>query len=463
MARDLSFLLPEIMVALTAAIALIAEMLGKPRAALWLSIVGLAIGFALTFPVVLAGTEVFSGTYLIDRVSGWAKLILLPSTALAMLIARAELAGQPREGSIYALMSLILLGALMLSGGGDIMVLVLGVVLTGLGSFALVAFPRNDGGTEAAMKYLVFGSVTGAIMIYGLSFWYGGAGDTLLREIGKAGMAQPVFAAGLLGLLAGLGYKAALFPLHFWAPDAYEGAPVSIAGFLSVVPKLAAIFALYHAFAAMPPQAGWSFALALIAAASMSYGYLAALVQNQMVRLLAYSSIAQSGYFLLALVALPAGQLARPALILFAIAYAAMNLGMFALIAGTGPKLAGPKLAGPRLADIKGFGRSHPLWGATMVIFLLSLTGIPPLFGFFGKAYLFGASLEAGFLWLGVIAILNSVLALAVYLRVVVVLYQPLEPGKTGVPALNPHLQGVGALTLLVIVLGGLAVGLLPL
>lgn len=453
MARDLSFLWPEIVVALTAAIVLIAEMLRRPKWALWLAVCGLGIAFVLTFFVVLAGTEVFSGTYLIDRISGWAKLVLIPATALCMLMARAELADQPREGSVYAVMTLILLGALMLSGGADLMLVVLGVVLTGLGSFALVAFNRDDKGTEAAIKYLVFGSVTGAIMIYGLSFWYGGAGGTLFRQIGSAGMSQPVLAAGLLGLLAGLGYKASLFPLHFWAPDAYEGAPVSVAAYLSVVPKLAAIFALYHAMAALGDTIAWTFALALIGAASMSYGYVAALVQTQLVRLMAYSSIAQSGYFLLALVALPTQDLARPALVLFALAYAAMNLGLFALIAGTGT----------RLTDLAGLGRSRPWIGISIVVFALSLTGIPPLFGFFGKAFLFGASLQAGYLWLSVVAILNSVLALAVYLRVVKVLFQD-APAPTAPKAnLHPLLAAVSGIGLVVTVFGGVVVGFLPL
>ena len=186
MGRDLSFLIPELTLAVAAMLMLVAEMLRLPRLVLGLGLAGLAAATLLTFPVLNADTSVFGGTYRIDMLSGWAKLILLPGTALALLLARAELAGQDREGSVYSLLCLVTLGALMLAGGGDMMLLVLGVVLTGLGSFALVSFPRDDAATEAGMKYLVFGSVTGAVMIYGLSFWFGGTGSTLFSELTPA-------------------------------------------------------------------------------------------------------------------------------------------------------------------------------------------------------------------------------------------------------------------------------------
>jgi NADH-quinone oxidoreductase subunit N len=450
MARDLALLIPEMLLSLTVVFMLFAEMLRAARLALAIGLIGLALATLLTLPLLGSDTTVFGGTYRIDLLSGWAKVILLPGTALALLMARAEIAGQDREGSVYTLLCLVSLGALMLAGMGDMMLLVLGVVLTGLGSFALVAWPRDDAATEAGMKYLVFGAVTGSVMIYGVSFWFGGSGSTLFSELGALDGKPLIAAAGLVAVLIGLGYKAALVPFHFWAPDAYEGAPVSIAAYLSVITKIAAFFAFAQALRDLPAGTGWPLVVALIAALTMTFGYLAALVQTNMVRLLAYSSVAQSGYFLLGIVALGASPLALRSLIVFGAAYVAMNLGAFAIV----------MIAGRNLENFRGFGRAWPMTGVAMVVFLLSLTGIPPLFGFVGKVLLFGAAIEAGYLWLAVIGILNSVLALAVYLRIVVPMYQRREVAED-TASLAPPLVVVGA-TALVTVLMGLFAGMFP-
>ena len=295
------------------------------------------------------------------------------------------------------------------------MLLILGLVLTSLGSFALVAYPRDDRATEAAMKFFVFGSVSGAIMIFGLSYWYGATGTTLLSGLG--GLAQVPLAAalGLAGVLVGLGYEASLAPFHFWAPDAYDGAPVSVAAYLSIVPKVGALFALAQVVRDLPDPAAWQAAVAALAALTMTWGYLSALGQRNVVRLLAYSSIAQAGYFLLGILAIGASPLAVPSLALFAAAYAAMNLGAFTITL----------LTGRDLDAFTGLGRNHAPAGIALTVFLLSLTGIPPLAGFTGKALLFGATLNAGYLWLAVLAILNSVLSLAVYLGVIVPTFRP--------------------------------------
>ena len=451
MARDLAFLFPELLLGATAMLMIVAEMARAARLVLAIGMAGLLAATLLTLPMLDADTTVFGGTYRIDLIAGWAKLILLPGTALALLMARAELAGQAREGSVYALITLVTLGALMLAGGGDMMLLVLGVVLTGLGSFALVAFPRDDAATEAAMKYLVFGAVTGSVMIYGLSFWFGGAGSTLFSELGALEGKPLIAMIGLVAVIVGLGYKAALVPFHFWAPDAYDGAPVSIAAYLSVITKAAAFLAFAQVLRDLPPATGWPLVLALISAATMTYGYLAALVQTNLVRLIAYSSVAQSGYFLMGVVALGVSPLAVPGIILFAAAYVAMNLGAFAIV----------MIAGRELDDMTGFGRKRPIAGAAMVIFLLSLTGIPPLFGFVGKVYLFAAAVEAGFLWLVVIGILNSVLALGVYLRIVVPMYRAAEDKpELPLPRLLAAVLGVtSAITIIMAAFAGVFPG----
>ncbi len=451
MLNDLSLLAPELLLAAAAMLMIVAEMARASRLVLAIGILALAASTVLTFAVLKADTTVFGGTYRIDTIAGWAKLILLPGTALALLMARAEIAGRDREGSVYSLIVLVTLGALMLSGAGDMMVLVIGVVLTGLGSFALVAYPRDDAATEAGMKYLVFGAVTGSVMIYGLTFWFGGSGSTLFSELGQLSGQTLLSIAGLIAVIVGLGYKASLVPFHFWAPDAYDGAPVSVAAYLSVITKAAAFFAFAQVLRDLPREGGWPLALALISAATMTYGYLAALVQTNLVRLIAYSSVAQSGYILMGVVALGVSPVATPAILVFAAAYVAMNLGAFAIV----------MVAGRSLENLQGFGRLCPWLGGAMVMFLLSLTGIPPLFGFVGKLYLFMAAIEAGYLWLAVIGILNSVLALGVYLRMVVPMYRSADSAAAGPVGLP--LAAVLALTAAATLgLGTLAGFLLP-
>jgi len=447
MERDLAFLVPELLLAGAAMLMIVAEMLRAPRLVLVIGLVALGLSAGLTLPLLDADTTVFGGTYRIDAIAGWAKLILLPGTALALLMARAEIAGREREGSVYAVIMLVTLGALMLSGAGDMMVLIIGVVMTGLGSFALVTYPRDDAATEAGMKYLVFGAVTGAVMIYGLTFWFAGAGSTLFSELGALEGQSLILIAGLIAVIVGLGYKAALVPLHFWAPDAYDGAPISIAAYLSVITKAAAFFAFAQVLRDLPREAGWPFALALISAATMTYGYLAALVQTNLVRLIAYSSVAQSGYLLMGVVALGVSSIAVPSLLVFAAAYVAMNLGAFAVI----------MVAGRSLNDLEGVGRSRPWLGVAMVVFLLSLTGIPPLFGFVGKVYLFMAALEAGYLWLAIIGILNTVLALGVYLRMVIPIYRTPEATAERAPIAPPLVAVIVVATAVTLGLGLLA------
>jgi NADH-quinone oxidoreductase subunit N len=438
---DLLLLLPQLGAVVTGVLALVAEMLRRPTWARWLTVVGLLAAAALALPLLGSDAGVFMGTYRADRLGTWAALILLPATALVVVLCAAELQGTDREGSVYALLAFATVGALVLAGAGDVLFLVLGVLISSLGGFALVGYRRDDRGTEAALKYFVFGSVSEAVMVFGLTYWFGETGSTMLAELdGLRGVPLPAV-AGLVAVLVGLGYKAALVPFHFWAPDAYDGAPVSVAAYLSVVPKVGAIFGLARVASALPDGLpDWRLLLALVATLSMTYGNLAALVQSNVVRLLAYSSIAQAGYFLLGVVAVGRTGLALSSLVVFAAAYAAMNLGAFAVVARVGRDFDA----------FTGLGRASPWAGAALVVFLLSLVGVPPLAGFPGKLLLFGAALDSGYAWLAVVAVLNSALSLGVYLRWIVVCYQ-----APPTPRVARSLGAVAAISLgLVVALG---------
>ncbi len=446
MAHDLSFITAEMMVLIAGAGALVFEMLRRPRAALIFAIAALLVATGLSWPLLGLDLGIFGDTFRIDTLSVWAKLILLPTTILALLLARAELAGTDREGTVYSLLCFTTFGALVLAGSGDTMFLVLGVLLSSLGAFALVAYPRDDAATEAAMKFFVFASVTGGVMIFGLTYWFGGTGSTLLTALGHLDKTPLAAALGLVAVITGLGYKASLAPFHLWAPDAYQGAPISVAAYLSVVQKIGALFALAQVVRDLPTITDWPLVVAAVAVLTMTWGYLAALAQDNIVRLLAYSSIAQAGYFLLGIVAIGISPLAITSLVVFAAAYAAMNLGAFAIVQGTGRTIH----------DFSGVGRTRPLTGIAMTVFLLSLVGIPPLAGFAGKFLLFGAAIDAHFTWLAVVAILNSVVSLAVYLRIIVPMYRSGESADpTPAPAgRNPFMVRIVWLVALFVTIG---------
>jgi len=286
MVHDLSFITAEMMVLIAGAGALVFEMLRRPRAALIFAIAALLVATGLSWPLLGLDLGIFGNTFRIDTLSVWAKLILLPTTILALLLARAELAGTDREGTVYSLLCFTTFGALVLAGSGDTMFLVLGVLLSSLGAFALVAYPRDDAATEAAMKFFVFASVTGGVMIFGRTYWFGGTGSTLLTDLTRLDTAPLAAALGLVAVITGLGYKASLAPFHFWAPDAYQGAPISVAAYLSVVPKIGALFALAQVVRDLPTTTGWPLVVAAVAVLTMTWGYLAALTQDNVVRLL---------------------------------------------------------------------------------------------------------------------------------------------------------------------------------
>ncbi len=413
MAKDILLILPQIIVLITGAIALVFTMLYKHTGSLWTVIIGMLAATVVTITRIKQNTTAFSDTFRIDALSQWAVLILCPSIVLICLLVRDELKNTEREGTVYSLLAFSVLGSLLLAGSGDIMFIVLGILISSLSGFALAAYPKTDAATEGALKYFVYGSVAGGIMIFGVTYWVGITGSTLLSSLQNLQTSPYVLVVGFISLLAGIGYVASLFPFHFWTPDTFEGSPVSIAAHLSVIPKIGALFALAQVMKNVPDNGSVSFIIAIVAVLSMTYGNIVALWQNNVVRLLAYSTVAQAGYFLIAITVFETSSLATPALVVFALAYAAMNIGAFAIV----------RFAGTTVDDFNGLGKKYPLAAIASTVFFLSLVGIPPLAGFAGKFLLFGAAINNGFAWLAVAAIINSVISLAVYLRVIMPMY----------------------------------------
>ena len=378
-----------------------------------------AAGLAAWVWLDLGFATVFEGTLVIDGLSLAVTGILGVAGAVTVSIARPVIDGTDREGEFYAVLSASTLAGVALASAGDAALLAMALGLSSLTTFILTGYLRASGrANEASLKYYVYGTVAGAVMVYGLSWWFGIAGSTDLRLVGRALSDAPdaVAIASTAMVLAGLAYKASLVPLHFWAPDAYDGAPLPVAAYLSVISKIAGLAALARVLPLALPDGllGWPTAIAVLAAGTMTLGNLAMIPQRNVVRLLAYSSIAQSGYLLMGVAALHGSGEGLPALLFYAAAYGASNLAAFAVVVAVARERRSVDLSA-----FAGLGRAHPWWTAALVLAFLSLLGLPPLAGFVGKLELFRAAIDADQAWLAVVAVVNTVVSIYPYLRVI--------------------------------------------
>ncbi|MBC7338995.1 MAG: NADH-quinone oxidoreductase subunit N, partial [Firmicutes bacterium] len=334
------------------------------------------------------------------------------------------------------------LGMMLMVSSRDLLMIYLGLELVSLCSYVLAGYLKEDArSVEAAIKYFLTGAVASAVILFGISLLYGAAGSTSLDAIARAAsgsVSAGAASAGVLGyaalafLVVGFGFKVAAAPLHMWAPDAYEGAPTPITAFFSVGPKAAAFAALLRVFFAGlgDLRPAWTPVFAVLAALSMFVGNLSALPQKNIKRMMAYSAIAHAGYILVGLaVGTPMGS---RAVAYYLLAYLFANLGAFAVIVAVSARVvsAGPASGravpvsadparGEQIEDYTGLARRQPLLAWAMVIYFLSLIGIPPTAGFFGKFYLFSAALEQGQVWLALVIVVNSVISVGYYYGVV--------------------------------------------
>ncbi len=408
--------------------------------------------------------ETMSGTVIVDGLSLLLTAVLGVAGAVCVALARPSLADTDREGEFYVVLTGATLAAVVLGSAADLALIAIALSLLSLASFVMTGYLRGSlRSNEAAVKYYVYGIVAGAAMVYGFSLWFGLAGSTDLRAVrgalGEAPTAVAILSTALV--IVGLGYKAALVPFHFWTPDVYEGAPLPVAAYLSVLPKLAGLVALARVLPLALPDGtlGWPIAVAVIAAATMTLGNLAALAQRSVVRLLAYSSIAQAGYLLMGVAALHGSDAALPALLFYAMAYAATNLAAFAVVLAVARERGSVDLAA-----FAGLGRRHPWWTAALVVAFLSLLGLPPLSGFVGKLEVFRAAIDAGQAWLAVVAVLNTVISVYPYLRVVgpaVLQPDPADGREPGPPLAAPLAAGLVLATVATVAIGIVAEPLL--
>jgi NADH-quinone oxidoreductase subunit N len=425
-----------------------------------LGLVGLA-GAALA-SIALWGHNASSfGVVVADNFGLFVTAVLIVVGVLSIGISgpSIEREGLP-AGEYYALMLFAISGMMLMATASDLLVIFLALEVLSLAVYVLTGIRRTSStAVESAFKYFLLGAFSSAFFLYGIAFTYGLTGSTRLDRVGSLVAAQgmsptpmQLVAVGLL--LVGFAFKVSAIPFHMWTPDAYEGAPPAVAGFMSTGVKAAAFAAFARVFlAALDPLRGeWSAAVWVIAAATMIGGTVVGVAQSNVKRMLAYSSIAHAGYLLVALLA--ANDVGKGAILFYLLAYAVTNIGAFGVIA----VLDSADRPNDQLKDYAGLWNERPGLAAMMTIFLLSLGGFPPFAGFIAKWYVFSAAVKAGYSWLAIIGVLTSVVSVFFYLRIVVMMYMT----DTEAPARFPGIPRIAGAALVVSAILVFYLGVLP-
>ncbi|MBA3913558.1 MAG: NADH-quinone oxidoreductase subunit N [Acidobacteriales bacterium] len=360
-----------------------------------------------------------------------------------------------RAGEYYALVMFGAVGMCLMSSAMELVLIFIALEISSISTYILAGFRRHAAiSSESSVKYFLLGSFATAFFLYGVALMFGATGSTSIPVIGQflaKGNAPVLATVGVALMFVGLGFKVAVAPFHVWTPDVYEGAPAPVVGFMSTAPK-AAVFAVLLRIFFEAHAPGRIALIWVVAALSMTLGNIAALVQDNVKRLLAYSSIAHAGYLLVAFAALPDNGI--PAVMFYTASYAAMNVGAFAVVSHFAN--AGERYV--TLEDYAGLGKRSPLLAATLTIFLLSLIGIPVTGGFFAKFYVFSAALQANLVWLVIIGVINSAVGAYYYLRIIVMMY--MKDAREDVPV-TPIPAGLGA-ALAISVIATIYLGVLP-
>jgi len=458
---DFYYILPELVLTAGALLVLVTDVLLPPRsgrALAWVSVGVLGATLASLTPFVGVETVVSNGLLAVDSFALFFKVIFLVAAIFTVLMSvrYLEIEGAS-PGEYYFLVLCSTLGMMIMAGGIDLITSFIGLETMAVSFYILAGFIKpNQRSNEAAVKYFLLGAFSLGILLYGMSILYGLSGTTNLRSMATifaTREADPLIILAVILVVAGMGFKIAAVPFHMWAPDVYEGAPTPITAFLSVGSKAASFAMLLRIFLEGLPSlaADWRLFFEILAMVTMTVGNLAALTQTNLKRMLAYSSIAHAGYLLIGVVAgTPRGV---SAMLIYLAVYTFMQLGAFAVILVMRRK----DVVGDELKDFSGLAFRHPFAAFAMLLFMLSLGGIPPTAGFMGKFWLFSAAVESGYIWLAVIGVLNSAISLYYYLRLVVFMYLKKETSGS-----EPIVDGSLAVTLGVAVAATLVLGVYP-
>ena len=441
--QSLSFFYPELLLTLVILFAIIYDLLidssesGKVG---WVLVFGLVlVAIAIWFQDSSKVTTLFTDAVVLDPFSTFFKLLIILATIFVSVVSlySNELRDY-RKGEYFYLLGIITFGLFMMVSSIDLIMVYVSIEIVSIMSFVLAGYlKKNTRSNEAALKYVVYGAFSSGIMLFGLSYIYGLTGSTNFFQIqqilaSSGSESNSAILMAVVMILAGFGYKVSAVPFHFWTPDVYEGSPTTITAYLSIAPKAGAFAMMIRFFNQVLADGGamsglgsisttdlpWASLISLLAVLTMTVGNVVAIQQDNIKRMLAYSSIAHAGYMLLAMPVMSGDSIY--AIMVYLIMYLFMNLGAFFVVI-----TIKNKTDGETFDDYKGLGWEMPIVGITMTLFMVSLTGLPPTAGFIGKFYIFASLIQGGgsFYWLVVIGGINSVVSLYYYLRVVKVMY----------------------------------------
>ena len=440
--QSLSFFYPELILISVILVAIIYDLTidkSKSGNVGWVLVLGLiAVAGAVCIQENRV-TTLFSNSIVLDPFASFFKLVIILATIFISIVSlQSNELKEYRKGEYFALLGIVTFGLFLMVSTIDLIMLYISIEIVSIMSFVLAGYlKQNTRSNEAALKYVVYGAFSSGVMLFGLSYIYGLTGSTnyflIAKEISQLEQsANPVLLISVIMVLAGLGYKVSAVPFHFWTPDVYEGSPTTITAFLSVAPKAGAFALMIRFFNQVFADGGamtgldnysvtlipWADILSLLAVVTMTLGNVVAIQQNNIKRMLAYSSIAHAGYMMLALPAMSGDSI--QAIMLYIVMYLFMNLGAFFVVI-----TIKNNTGGETFDDYRGLGWEMPLIGVVMTIFMVSLTGLPPSAGFVGKFYIFASLIKAGeeFYWLVIAGGINSVISLYYYFRVVKVMY----------------------------------------
>lgn len=423
----------------------------------WLTISGFVLTGAVSFG--LWGQADASGPLALDSYALFFNGIFCLAGVLTVLMSGSYLdLTKIRQGEYYALLLFAAVGMVLMAAATDLITIFLGLETMSIAVYVLAGiWHQRLASNEAALKYFLLGAFASGFLLYGMALIYGVTGSLQLAVIAEQVAAQgssPLLLVGMGLLLVGFGFKVAAAPFHVWTPDVYEGSPTTITAFMAVGVKAAAFaaFARVFLYALAAVHAEWQGVVWVIAVLTMTVGNLTALVQTNIKRMLAYSSVAHAGYVLVAMVA--GKELGGAAMMYYLVAYGFMNLGAFGVVLS----LNRQDQPNEELRDYAGLGFRYPALGMAMAIFMLSLTGVPPLVGFTGKFYVFSAAVEAGYIGLAVIGVLNSAVSAYYYIRVIVTMYMEEGDAAFEIAALRPALSAA----IIIAAAGTVLLGIFP-
>jgi NADH-quinone oxidoreductase subunit N len=462
---NLNVIMPEVILSLLGMTLLLVNVFipSKSKGYLaWLSLLGIAGAGIVAASGWGVSIESFSGSVVRDNFGIFFKIIFLVASGLAVLISDQYMAREDcNHGELYPIILFTTVGMMLMASGTDLMTIFLGLELMSISLYVLAGFNRNNiKSNEAGMKYFLLGAFSTGFLLYGMALVYGVTGTTRVAKLADiiSHMASPagnsMLLIGMFLLLTGFLFKIAAAPFHMWTPDVYEGAPTPMTAFMSAGPKAAAFAALLRLLLVVFPamKAEWSDLLWILAVLTMTIGNFTALRQDNIKRMLAYSSIAHAGYALVGLTA--ANATGTSGILFYMLSYSFMNIGAFAIIILVG-KQGEPN---GTVMDFGGLAQKRPVLAACMALFMFSLAGMPPTAGFIGKFYLFSGAIQEGYIWLAIIGVMNSAASVYYYLRVIVFMYfRPSDQEFEWVTVSTPI-----ALALVVSAAGTLIPGIIP-